>query len=212
LEAEMAKLWNLSVMATAALLAVSCGSDNDTGGSGNGIGINGAPATSSNCSPSKSMPSSRGNWDQFKQHIYNCNFDPVAGNQGGNYGGYSMIIPTKTFVYSRVNCEYGCYESGGYRELSVDFNQDGGSVRSIVDFRSSVSSERQAHDRIKNLVIGSVSNVQQSNNSNMAYTFVKGGRRYMIDLSWPMIANPVMDIPANDESSDQNGYWISGEY
>lgn len=233
----MAKLWNLSVVATAALLAVSCGSDNDTGGNGSGIGINGAPVSSSGCSTSKSSPGSAGNWDQFKQHVYNCNFDYIiqnvssytnnytnynntqnstytygSYNTGSNYNYSGSMMPLMAeYHYNDVRCDQysGCYPSGGTRRVSVELNQSNGSISSIVDFRSNVNSQSAAHNRLKDLVIGDIKNIEKVNDK--AYEFTKGDRRYRVDLTWPMAANPVMDIPVNSNASNQQGYWIAQE-
>lgn len=213
----MSKLWNLSVVMLAAFMAASCGSDNKAG-SGNGVSANGVPSTSSSCSTSKTSGSA-GSWDALKQSVYNCQFDYVVQNisaytnnsyngYGYNYG-YSILPLVVQFSYSMVQCDQygGCYNAGGTNYVSVDLNQNTGAISSIVDFRSSNTTEAQAHNRLKNLVLN-VSDVRQV--GTKSWEFRKSGRKYVIDLEWPMIANPVSDTPV-DTSSSQQGYWISGE-
>jgi len=226
----MFKSWNLSVVLLAALLAASCGSDNDTGDKGSGGFLaNGAPVTSSDCNPGKTAPSSvSGDWNAFKQHVYNCNFDYIIdnsssysnnynynygnyGNNSGyyNYGNYAMMPLTAEYVYSTLRCDQwsGCY-SVGSNYVTVGLNQNDGGIHSITDFRFGSQSQASAHSRLKSLVLN-VTDVRKV--YEKAFEFSKNGRVYIIDLEWPMVANPVSDKPLNAETTEQNGYQISSE-
>ena len=202
------------------MVLASCGSDNETGNSGNNSAANGVPSDSRGCNKNRRAPNSPGNWEAFKQHIYNCNFDyldPNIANQNfnnsNNYWGGYFGPQIFEYYYNRLTCDnWSCYTSGTLR-VTAQINPNNGNISNISDQRRNVTSVNQAHSFLKNLVVGSVRNVQRSNYSPLAYQFDKGGKRYVIDLQWPMIANPVSEqiIPNNDNNSRGEGYAISHE-
>lgn len=231
LEEKMsAKVNAVGIASVMLLVLTSCGgSDNDTGsGNGNKM-VNGVPQESRGCGPGRSAPNSVSGWDNFKQHVYNCNFDYVIQNYQSNnnnnyqnnnnyYGGYNygyMQPLIAEYSYAVTSCDQysGCYPVGSMA-VSVELDPSNGRIVSIVDSRRNVSNQSQAHESIKNLIVGNTSNVRKYGPT--AYQFDKGGYRYVVDLEWPMIANPVSKQPItnnnnNNYSGSTQGYWITGE-
>ncbi|MGB0453323.1 MAG: hypothetical protein ACPGJV_06380 [Bacteriovoracaceae bacterium] len=122
---------------------------------------------------------------------YNNNNNYYNNNYNNNYNnqGSSELVRFMWETCSGSNGYLDCY--GQAQEVSVLLNQDG-SVQSIAGSRYG-RTEAEIHAQLRSLINRAQDQVRSQTSSSTAYGFYIDNMYYEVDLSAPLMANPVIE-------------------